>query len=253
MGESNATDADESGGGANTYTSSDGIEQRRQSEKSTTQGIDFETGQPVDDAPPAETGDGNDQRQHSPDTSTGDGESQVFTQEDVNKIIADRLERERKKYSDYEELKVAAEKLEAMQAEQEEEEKVLAEKLADSEARRRELEIEAQERRIQNVVLTEAARMGFNDPSDAYLHVSVSNLELDEAGQPVNVTEQLEALKESKPYLFDRKAIPQVDPSNATRDDQQPGRTDSDRRREYFGQGGGQIWEGGGLRVVERE
>jgi DNA repair exonuclease SbcCD ATPase subunit len=49
-------------------------------------------------------------------------ESKVLTQDEVNRIIAERLERERKKYADYEDLRKKAETLEAEKRQREEKE-----------------------------------------------------------------------------------------------------------------------------------
>ena len=50
----------------------------------------------------------------APPNVTGDGQQPqgaTFTQEQVNAIVADRLRREREKYTDYDELKAAREEL----------------------------------------------------------------------------------------------------------------------------------------------
>lgn len=248
----------ETGGDSQSQTP-EGGKQQRQTQESTTQGIDFETGQPVGATGEQE---GQPQQTSSEDATPADhpepgrgktGDTVTMPKEAFNQ----RLERERQKvqeqYKDYDELKKAAEKLEEIEGQTEEEEKLLAEKLADAQTRHRELEIELQEARIRNTIVGEASKMGFVDPSDAYQLLSVGELEFDDAGNPTNITAQLEALKEAKPYLFSRRAVPQVDPANASRESTEGSRTDADRRRDYFGQGGRTIWDGGGLRVVERE
>lgn len=63
--------------------------------------------------------------------SGGDGDdppAKTFTQEDVDKIVQDRLGREQKKYADYDELKKAKEKLDELEKSQmTEQEKLKAE------------------------------------------------------------------------------------------------------------------------------
>lgn len=49
------------------------------------------------------------------DTQEGEGK-QTFTQEEVNKIVADRIKREREKYSDYETLKGKADKFDEIKS-----------------------------------------------------------------------------------------------------------------------------------------
>ena len=55
----------------------------------------------------------------------------TFSQEDVNRIVQERLQREREKYSDYDELKAAAERAQELEAEK----TTLAERVAEFEAK----------------------------------------------------------------------------------------------------------------------
>ena len=55
----------------------------------------------------------------------------TFSQEDVNRIVQERLQREREKYSDYDELKTAAERAQELEAEK----TTLAERVAEFEAK----------------------------------------------------------------------------------------------------------------------
>ena len=55
----------------------------------------------------------------------------TFSQEDVNRIVQERLQREREKYSDYDDLKTAAERAQELESEKQ----TLAERVAEFEAR----------------------------------------------------------------------------------------------------------------------
>ena len=55
----------------------------------------------------------------------------TFSQEDVNRIVQERLQREREKYADYDDLKTAAEQLSEIQSERDE----LATKVSEFEAK----------------------------------------------------------------------------------------------------------------------
>ena len=59
--------------------------------------------------------------------------SKTFTQEELEKIIADRLERERRKYKDYDELKKIAEEYKQIKESQMTEQEKLQARLADLE------------------------------------------------------------------------------------------------------------------------
>jgi hypothetical protein len=257
-----ATDAAKSGGDAPdgaADTPSGGEQAARTPAQSTEQYIDFGTGQPTD-ATPAETGEtrpGQDRtppqptQQDEPPTPTESGQSQAFSQADLDRIVAERLERERRKYADYETLKEAADELATLKGQQAEDDKLITEKLADLQSQYQATTVELQEARLRTGILSEAAKMGFTDPSDAFNLIDIGSLDVDDDGKVTGVPEALEKLKEQKPYLFARRS-PQVEPANAARD-QQTGRTDADRRRDYFGHGGKAIWEGGGLVVVEQQ
>lgn len=67
-------------------------------------------------------------------------ESQSFSQEDVNRIVQERLQREREKYSDYDDLKSAAERAQELEAEK----TTLAERVAEFEAKEEQSKLVAQ-------------------------------------------------------------------------------------------------------------
>ena len=58
-------------------------------------------------------------------------QAQTFTQDDVNRIVQERLQREREKYADYDELKTAAERAQELESEKQ----TLAERVAEFEAK----------------------------------------------------------------------------------------------------------------------
>ena len=64
----------------------------------------------------------------------------TFSQEDVNRIVQERLQREREKYSDYDELKSAAERAQELEAEKQ----TLAERVAEFEAKEEQSKLVAQ-------------------------------------------------------------------------------------------------------------
>ncbi|AVX21603.1 protein of unknown function [Carboxydocella sporoproducens DSM 16521] len=85
-------------------------------------------------------------------------EPKTFTQEDIERIIAERLKREREKYKDYAELKKAAEELQKLKEAQMTEQEKLQAKLQEYERILQEKEREAKEAQIQATkvkVLTE--------------------------------------------------------------------------------------------------
>ena len=65
---------------------------------------------------------------------------QSFSQEDVNRIVQERLQRERDKFSDYDELKTAAERAQELESEKQ----ALADRVAEFEAKEEQAKVVAQ-------------------------------------------------------------------------------------------------------------
>lgn len=105
----------------------------------------------------------------NPDPSPGDGgqggnqnspESKTFTQEELERILAERLKREREKYKDYDELKKAAEELKKLKEAQMSETEKLQARLAEYERQLFEKELALQEARLESLKLKVLDEMG---------------------------------------------------------------------------------------------
>lgn len=187
----------------------------------------------------------------------------TFTQAELERQLGERLARERAKYADYEELKAAKTKLEELEAGQlSERDKLqkqiekLEKKAAEAEARALEKERLAQETLIRSAVLSEASKLGFANPEDAYLLLAQKPT-IGEDGQPAGVAEAIKALAESRPYLIrgTQSRIPTGEPFNPSGQQGQLRETDEQRRARLFGgrrrnfdpeemkrRGGGVVW-----------
>lgn len=99
---------------------------------------------------PGDGGQGNDQ---NPPVKT-------FTQEELERILAERLKREREKYKDYDELKKAAEELKKLKEAQMSETEKLQAKLADYERQLLEKELALQEAQLESLKLKILDEMG---------------------------------------------------------------------------------------------
>lgn len=133
----------------------------------------------------------------------------TFTQEDLDRIIADRLAREREKTKDYDELKKAADELKKLQdaqlTEQERQKKELAEAQqarADLDAKLKAKELEVQGVLIRAEVRVQAAKLGFANPDDAYALADLGAVKVSEANEISGVDKALEKLAKEKPYLL---------------------------------------------------
>lgn len=96
---------------------------------------------------PADAGQGNNQKPQA------ESKTLTLTQEELDRIIEQRLARERKKYADYEKLKQAAEELQKLKEAQMSEEERLQAKLAEYERKAAELELQLQEARLESAKL----------------------------------------------------------------------------------------------------
>jgi hypothetical protein len=170
--------------------------------------------------------------------------TKTFTQEQIDAIIAARLESERKKFADYDDLKA---KVQAAEDAQKTEAQKVAERLSELEATNQRLTAERQEMARKNAIIAAASAVGL-DAEAAIALVDAKQLQFDDQGNATNVADLVKAVVERFPGLLKRGAptVPVVNPSGA----QQPvGRTDDDRRREYFGGGVSPIWTSGGVKM----
>lgn len=157
----------------------------------------------------------------------------LFTQEDIDRIVKERLEREHKKQ---EELTAKArEEAEKKALEEQGKHKELADK-ATKEAEKFRAEKEKAEsalntERIRYAVLSKAMAMNFADPEDAMKMSDLSKLEFDEEGKPKadQIEKVLKALIDAKPYLVkgdgDKSSLGtprRKDPGSSTNKDEKP-------------------------------
>jgi len=141
----------------------------------------------------------------------------TFTQAEIDEILAKRLERERKKYADYEDLKKKAEEFEKL-AEEKRLAEMTAQQRAEEEARKaqeerdrlfRELEEERakiRREKIESEFIRLAASANIAYVDDALRLVDISAVEIGEDGKPVGVDTIVKQLVQDKPFLLSQKA-----------------------------------------------
>ncbi|AEG14705.1 putative prophage lambdach01, scaffold protein [Desulfofundulus kuznetsovii DSM 6115] len=106
---------------------------------------------------PADAGQGGNQNQQS---QQAEPKTLTMTQEELDRIITERLKRERQKYADYDELKKAAEELKKLKEAQMSEQEKLQARLAEYERKTAELEIALQEARLEATKLRVLEEIG---------------------------------------------------------------------------------------------
>ncbi len=158
-----------------------------------------------------------DQTKPEDDNSNGTGKGQVqFTQEQLDAIIRDRLERATTKTTsdlmaqlgieDIDQAKETLEQAAKLKTEQMTElEKAQAEtakaveQMTQVNAQMEKMKVETNEALLKAVIVAKA--ISFNDPLDAWLFIDRSKIETDENGAYTGIDEALVELSESKPYL----------------------------------------------------
>lgn len=136
---------------------------------------------------------------------TGDT-AKTLTQDEVDKIVEARLARERKKFSDYEDLKSKAAKLAEIEADQLSEIEKAQKRAADAEAEAAELKDRIKSSSLRSALLAEAAKPDRNivDPGAVvdFLTGSDSDLvDIDDEGTPTNVADAMDQLLAKRNYL----------------------------------------------------
>lgn len=141
----------------------------------------------------------------------------TFTQEELDRIIADRLARQQKKFADYEEIKAKLAEYEKAEeerrkAEMTEKERLEAEKeealkkAEEAEAKIQEAIQKANERLIKAEfrLLAKEAGIRADALDDAYKLADFSGVEVTDDGEVKGIDEVVKTLKKTKPYLVDQ-------------------------------------------------
>lgn len=183
---------------------------------------------------------------HDP-AQTDNPTSRTFTQADIDRIVKERLERQRQQFADYDDLRQKAAKLDELEDAQKSELEKLQERLAQEQKAREQLAAQHKEALVRMTVERLAAAQGFLDPSDAYRMLDVQSLSVNDAGEVEGAAEALKQLAEQKPYLLRPQG--QIGATNPARGGGQTGETDAERRARLLGGGGANpfVGEGGGV------
>lgn len=123
------------------------------------------------------------------------GDDKKLTQAEVDRIVEQRLARERQKYADYDEVKARAEKADELEAEGKSElekargEAVKAKEAAQAaEAKAEEATNKAQATVRRAAIVTEAAKAGATDPDDVHALLSAREFSVTEDDKKLEVT-----------------------------------------------------------------
>lgn len=138
------------------------------------------------------------------DDGTGTPDAPVeraFTQADVDRIVKDRLARQKSQFADYDDLKSKADRLAEIEAANQSELERAQARLVELEKQASEATARARDASLRSAVVAEAARKNVVDPDAAYALLDRSSLEIGDDGSVSNVAEAMESLLQAKPYL----------------------------------------------------
>jgi hypothetical protein len=153
---------------------------------------------------------------------------QTFTQADLDRIVQQRIQRERAKFADYDEVKAAADRLSELEAAQLTELEKATQKANAAEAARDEALSRAKQMLVRAAVIEEAARAGAVDADVVAALLPQDALTVEDDGSVSGVRDAVKDLLKSKPFLAQQntQAVGSADsgprgaatPSQLTRD-----------------------------------
>lgn len=131
-------------------------------------------------------------------------EPRSFSQDDVDRIVKDRLARAKTEPpADYKDLQAAAARLAEIEEANKTETQKLSDKLAAAEKQRDDTLSEAKEIRLRSAILAEAAKPDRRviDTDAVIALIDRDSLELDDTGTPKNIAKAMDRLLEQRPFL----------------------------------------------------
>lgn len=161
--------------------------------------------------------------QGSEATATGEAK---FTQADVDRILKERLDRERAKVkevaakvADYDQLKTRLTELEQAQLSEDEKRqrklKELEEQKMEAETKAAQALQEANRRLMRTAVMAAAVEAGFQAPEDAFSLLDANSVTVDDEGNVTGAAEAVLALAAAKPYLLRSRSAPNINAAPA--------------------------------------
>lgn len=212
--------------------------QPRRPVESTVAYVDAKTGLPVEPATAAEQKPELKRQASEPQAQQPNGKAEAasqpertFTQAEVEAIVKDRLDRQRRRYDQ-------------IGKEGDAEEAATSAQMAALQAQIDTLSQQSKRAAVQAAVAVEAQRQGI-DAGLASKLIDIGAIEMADTGapKPESLKKALESLLAEHPNL---RIMPGLTAPNTARG-QQAQRTDADRYQEYFAGGGGSFWQGGGV------
>jgi len=161
----------------------------------------------------------------------------TFTQADLDRIVKERLDREKSKYAGFDEYKRAADKLKEIEDAQKSELDKLQERVTQFEQQAIQTTAENKRLKLNARIATIAGQLGAMDPNDPNFLMATQAIDPDGDGADEQIKISIEALKAQRPYLFG-KAQPHLESFNPEGGPGKRGESDAERRARIYGSGG---------------
>lgn len=128
-------------------------------------------------------------------------EPRTFSQDDVDRIVRDRLARQKTQFSDYDDLKTQATRLKEIEDAQKSELERERERATELERKANEAEAARAEALYESAVIAEAATKNVTDPKDVVRLINRAEVTFGSDGAPTNISDVVDSLLKAKPYL----------------------------------------------------
>lgn len=134
--------------------------------------------------------------------------AKTFTQEELDRVVGERLAREREKYADYDELKQAKARLDEIEAANKSELEKAVQRAEQAEADRDKAAQKAAEIARRAAVIAEAPKQGAVDPDAVVALIGSDRVTVADDGQVTGAEQAVKELLDAKKYLVGEPRLP---------------------------------------------
>lgn len=167
---------------------------------------------------------------------TAPAPEKTFTQAELNKFLAEERRKEREKHADYDALRAAADELKSIKDAQLSETEKLQKKLTEIQQQADAATRLANERLVRQAIVTQASKLNFADPDDAYDKLKTTQFEI-EGDNVKGIEEAVKALAERSKHLL-KNSNPALSSFNPAGGNESVLETDAQKRARIYGSGG---------------
>jgi len=145
--------------------------------------------------------DNGDDDSNTDDSKAGEDKPKTFTQADIDKIVKERLKRERAQFADYADVKKKAEEYDKLTAAQKSEVDKAVERAAQAEEKISKVQEKLRLKNLSLAVIAAAKELKIEDYETAQLYIERDGIDFDDDDEPIEIESKLKALLKKKPNL----------------------------------------------------